>query len=445
MLSFLKRLTSKATSKTIQHPALNPETIHPAARKILTTLHDAGYQAYIVGGSIRDLLLGQEPKDVDIATNAHPEEIKRLFKRRCRIIGRRFKLAHIHFYPEIFEVATFRGQHPKHETVKSEEGMLLRDNQYTEDLREDALRRDFTVNALYYTIVDDTIVDHVSGISDLKQGLIRVIGKPLVRYREDPVRMLRAVRLASKLSFRIEKQSAGAIRKLNHLLSKIPAARLSEEYQKLFLTGHSRDVFEKLTEYDLFKYLFPLTDKMLHQKSQPEIRRLITAALGNTDERISNQKRITPAFLFAVFLWYPYQKEFKMQLKQQDCTSVAEAFAYSAVLNQQCQHLQVPRRYDHMIKDMWHLQRDLETKRRHRISAVVTHPKFRAAYDLLMLRADAGEDVQAAATWWTDFQAENHEGRERMIAALEGLPKRRRRPRRRRRPTNPDATTSAEI
>jgi len=370
---------------------------------VLYRLKEAGYQACLVGGCVRDMLLGREPKDFDVTTNAHPEEVKALF-RNCRLIGRRFRLAHVHFGREIIEVATFRAQHSGDEedrVIKS--GMILRDNVYGA-IEDDVWRRDFTVNALYYNIEDFSVIDYTNGVDDLKAGVLRLIGSPEVRYQEDPVRMLRVVRFASKLGFRIEPDTEAPIREFGYLLEGIPPARLYEEVLKLFLGGSAVQTFELLRHYDLFKYLFPETDKCLASEEQGYPLTMLIHALGNTDDRIAQDKPVTPSFLYAAMLWEPM----RLLAKQMQAAGMTELQAIQAaardVVSEQTKRVILPRRFGLHMKEIWMLQprlRRIAGKRTHRL---VQHPRFRAAYDFLLLRAKAGEDVQELCDWWTEYQ-----------------------------------------
>jgi poly(A) polymerase len=392
MLKKLFRWVRKDKLKMVIVPRANHnisrDDISANALKVLYRLHRAGFSAYLVGGCIRDLLLEHHPKDFDIATNASPEQVKDLFS-NCRLIGRRFRLAHVHFGRDIIEVATFRSYHAA-SAVQNVHGMILQDNVYG-TMEEDVLRRDFTVNALYYNIADFSVVDFVSGMKDLQNKELKLIGDPQVRYREDPVRMLRAIRFAAKLGFSIAPQSSTPIHTLSKLLANIPAARLFEEYSKLFLTGHAMATFKLLCEYGLFKQLFPRTDKFLPQSSL-----FIENALRNTDERVSAAKSVAPSFLLAVFSWHPLLDQV-LSLEFND--------AMDRVLSDQQRILAVPRRFLGMVRDVWELQMRLERRRSARhVEVLYSLSKFRAAYDFLLLRAESGE-TQAipAAKWWKTY------------------------------------------
>ncbi|MES9845810.1 MAG: polynucleotide adenylyltransferase PcnB [Candidatus Sedimenticola sp. 6PFRAG5] len=409
---------------------------------MLYRLRNAGYEAHLVGGGVRDLLLGREPKDFDIATDAHPEEVKKVF-RNCRLIGRRFRLAHVHFGREIIEVATFRSMQEPGEAGdrESENGMLLRDNVYG-TIEEDALRRDFTVNALYYNIEDFSVVDYAGGMADLEQGILRLLGDPETRYREDPVRMLRAVRFAAKLGFRINEACEAPIFELGELLQSVPPARLFEEVLKLFMGGMALNSFEKLRHYDLFGQLFPETEEALSHEEHEFPITFVTRGMQNTDNRIAEGKPVTPAFLFAVLLWEPVRQlahEFRLE---GDSPLQAMQQAGSEIVFRQAQRISLPKRFSIPMREIWNLQHRFEFRSGKRPHRLMTHPRFRAAYDFLLLRAESGETDQELADWWTRFQEVEGDERNTMSrpANGEGTGKRRRR-RRKRKPaaTGPKA------
>lgn len=378
--------------------------INPHALKVLYRLREAGAEAYLVGGGVRDILLGKHPKDFDIATNFRPNKIKTLFH-NCRLIGRRFRLAHIHFGAEIIEVATFRSDLKTSTASHSEHGMILCDNVYG-TLPEDIWRRDFTVNALYYNIADFSVVDFCKGMQDVEQRIIRLIGEPAVRYREDPVRLLRAVRFAGKLQFNIEPATEAPLFELGYLLLHVPPARLFDEFLKLFFKGHSFASFTLLQHYKLFHYLFPQTVICLEQNTFKFMRPFLEQALHNTDERLASAKKVSPAFLFAVFLWYPLQKTVN-ELQHESHINQTEVLmvAMNQVISKQIQRMAIPRRLTVGMQEIWLLQRRLENIHKKHVLRLLHHPRFRAAYDFLLLRAQAGEDVEKQAIWWTEVQA----------------------------------------
>ena len=371
-------------------------------RQILARLVEARYEAYLVGGCVRDLLLGRSPKDFDVATSARPEEVRALFP-RSRLIGRRFRLAHVRAGREVFEVATFRAAHPA--GAAGPAGMLLHDNVYG-TREEDAVRRDFTVNALYYDDRDGSVLDFTGGMADLRAGFIRAIGDPAVRYREDPVRMLRAVRFAAKLGFRIEEETEAPIFDLAPLLEGVPAARLFEEVLKLFQSGHARESLRGLDRYDLLPRLYPETAESMQR--EPLGRALLERALANTDRRIAEDLPVSPGFLVAAFLWGPVQGRAEALREKGRARSRSEALGAAAdeTLARQTKRTSMPRRWSAMAHDIWTMQPRLENRRPRRVGLTISHPRFRAAYDFLCLRAEAGEPLGERAAWWTEAQGD---------------------------------------
>ncbi|GAB3105184.1 polynucleotide adenylyltransferase PcnB [Aestuariicella hydrocarbonica] len=419
--------------------SISRRNISRSALKVMQRLGEGGYEAYLVGGGVRDLLLGDHPKDFDVATNATPEQVKHLF-RNSRIIGRRFKIVHVRFGREIIEVTTFRDNHNDNasaqHSAKSEDGMLLRDNVYG-DIRSDAIRRDFTVNALYYTLDHFSIHDFTGGMQDIARRKIRVIGNPATRYQEDPVRMLRAVRFAGKLDFDIDKASAAPIRKLGALLRNIPEARLFEEVLKLFMGGYGRAVLPHLQEYDLLQYILPLTDEVL-KDAVPHAQNLIEQALCNTDKRIKNNQRVTPAYIYAAMLW-PSVCEEQKALEAEGMKPVqAHQQAAQNVISRQLQTTSIPKRFTLGMREIWDLQHRLPRRQGSRAARLYEHPRFRAAYDFVLMREEAGEDLQGLGTWWTRYQDADENEREIMVAKLQSGKKqpRKRRPRQGPRPAS---------
>ncbi|MET0070442.1 MAG: polynucleotide adenylyltransferase PcnB [Candidatus Thiodiazotropha sp.] len=384
------------------------------AIRVLTRLNSTGHEAYLVGGGVRDLLLGREPKDFDVATSALPEEVKSVF-RNCRLIGRRFRLAHVFFGREIIEVATFRSN--KHATEEGERhvenGMILRDNVYG-SLEEDAQRRDFTINALYYNVSDFTVIDFADGMSDLRNGVIRLLGDVESRFREDPVRLLRAVRFAAKLGFIIDPETESPMQRLAPLLGEVPSARLYEEVLKLFLGGSALETFEKLRHYDLFGQLFPATEEALSHEDHDFPITFVNRGLANTDARLQQDKSVTPAFLFAVLLWEPVRLGYEALLKQDEQPIEALQSAASDVLSEQSRHISIPKRFSYPMRDIWQLQPRFQQRQGKKPYRLLTHPRFRAAYDFLLLRAEAGEVETELAKWWTDFQQANSQQKQGM-------------------------------
>ena len=449
----LKRLfnfiTSRQTSSTPSLPLIIPRDDHsisrknisPAALKIIKQLNEAGFKAYLVGGGVRDLLLGNHPKDFDVATDAKPEEIRQVF-RSARIIGRRFQIVHVRFGREVIEVTTFRGHHDDGPTTsRSDEGMLLRDNVYG-TIETDAIRRDFTVNALYYTISDFSVHDYCGGLADIKQRTLRIIGDPATRYKEDPVRMLRAVRFAAKLGFTIEPNTAKPIAELSNLLANISEARLFEEVLKLFLGGSATATFHLMREYDLLKQLFPGADAAL-KAGDTLGAAIIEQSMISTDKRIRAEKTVTPAFIFAALLWPALQKEQRL-LAAKMPPQAAYLQAAQNVISQQLTRTSIPKRFLIPMREIWDLQARLPSRQGLRALRLLDHARFRAAYDFLLMREDAGEDLHGLGRWWTNFQSANDELREQMVKDL-GKQNASSRPRRRA-PRKPkaDGANSAE-
>ncbi|MBH1930526.1 polynucleotide adenylyltransferase PcnB [Serratia rubidaea] len=424
-----------------QH-TISRKDISENALKVLYRLNKSGFEAYLVGGGVRDLLLGKKPKDFDITTNATPEQVRKLF-RNCRLVGRRFRLAHVMFGPEIIEVATFRGHHeqsPEHDKNSSQQaqsGMLLRDNIFG-SIEEDAQRRDFTINSLYYGVADFALRDYVGGLRDLQQGVIRLIGDPETRYREDPVRMLRAVRFAAKLDMTISEETAEPLPRLASLLHDIPPARLFEESLKLLQSGYGFQTYLKLCEYQLFQPLFPLIARQFTPNHNTPMERILVQVLKNTDHRLQNNMRVNPAFLFAAMLWYPLL-EHAQKLAQESGLAYYDAFALAMndVLDEQCRSLAIPKRITTLVRDIWQLQLRLSRRQGKRAHKLMEHPKFRAAYDLLALRAQVenNPEMQRLAEWWAEFQDATPASQKTMLGSLGEDPaprrSRQRRPRRR--------------
>ena len=360
------------------------------ALKILKKLNKSGHETYLVGGCIRDILLGHKPKDFDIATSATPEQIHKLFK-RSRIIGRRFKLVHIMFSARKFiEVATFRAG----KVQTSNDGLVLRDNYYG-TLKDDVFRRDFTVNGLYYDINKSEVIDYVGGLKDLEILKINMIGDPSERFEEDPVRMIRAVRFQAKLNAKIESKLIEAIQKNSQLLAKIPPARLYEEVIKLFHNENSIVVFRELFKLGLLKHLF----------SQTKENSFVTASLINTSERIKSGNSVTPAFLFAVFLWSPLNKRLSQISKKNKSRIELMLEASEYVINQQTQQVMMPRWLSSRVKDVWLMQYQLENYNPKKSKTLIRSPRFRMAYDFLVLRSESiDKDVKAKAEYWTNIQ-----------------------------------------
>ncbi|MDV6327566.1 polynucleotide adenylyltransferase PcnB [Idiomarina sp. PL1-037] len=425
-----------------------PRDKHPVSRsdisknaiKVLYRLHNSGFEAYLVGGCIRDILLGLEPKDFDVTTNATPEQIKSLF-RNCRLIGRRFRLAHVVFGKEVIEVATFRGHHgdsPQEENKKNrtadqdEHGQLVRDNVYG-SIEEDAERRDFTTNALYYNIADFAIYDFANGVDDINAGILRMIGDPEVRYREDPVRMLRAVRFATKLNMQMDDSVSGPLKELAPLLINIPPARLFDEFLKMFMSGKAEANFLMMKDFGLFQQLFPMLKDYVADEQSPAYQMMLKA-FKDTDRRIAEEQRVTPAYLIAVLLWWPLQAR-REQLENEGGLPPMDALNVAAadVIHRQSQRVSLPKRFSLPARDIWQLQRRLNITKGVRAQKVLEHKRFRAAYDFLLLRsyAENGDKKLAGlAEHWSKAQDNPEQLKSSKPEAKSG----RRKPRRRRGP-----------
>lgn len=413
------------------------------ALSVVEKLQRNGYEAYVVGGCLRDLLLDKKPKDFDVATNANPDQIKKIFQRQCRLIGRRFRLAHIMFGREVIEVATFRAEHQEQHqgdlSRQSSEGMLLRDNVYG-SLEDDAKRRDFTVNALYYDPKNNVLIDYFNGVDDLRNGKLRLIGDAETRYQEDPVRMLRAVRFMAKLDMFLDRETESPIKSCAPLLKNIPAARLFDESLKLLQSGYGLKTYELLKQYQLLPYLFPTLTAFFTEQQDSMAERMIRKALLSTDERIKDNLRVNPAFLFAAFYWYPLREKME-QLKNEAALNNFDAFSIAAseVLDGLCLALTVPKRYTIVVREIWQLQLQLPKRSGNRAEKTMQQLKFRAGYDLLAMRAELeGGELIELVSWWHEYQLSNPQQRENLMVEQNERhpqPKKKRRYRRRK-PSN---------
>lgn len=386
-----------------QHP-ISRQNLSKNALNVLYGLHKAGYRALLVGGCLRDLLQGETPKDFDVVTDATPEQVNEVF-RNCRLIGRRFRLAHVHFGRDIIEVATFRADE-KGET--DDEGRVLNHNTFG-TIESDVMRRDFTLNALYYDIADFSLIDYVGAMEDIAHGIIRMIGNPAERYAEDPVRMLRAVRFAAKLGMRIDAEAEQAIAEKKHLLENIPSSRLFDETVKLFLSGHALLSYEELRIHDLFGELFPTTDALLKQFHDPHHahhKKLIKQALKNTDYRIKHNEPVTIGFLYAVLLWPVYRTILAQKMDEGVHWHQAMHDTIDVVFYQASLRVGIPMRHKSMVRDIWVMQSRLASKvNQRRIESVLKHKRFRAGFDFLELRLQSGEkDLQSLHEMWTQTQ-----------------------------------------
>lgn len=404
-----KNQTHSAQKYSLSEYGVSPKDLDRNAVNVTKRLNEAGYEAYLVGGCVRDLLLGLHPKDFDVATNAEPEQIDKLF-RNCRLIGRRFRLAHIHFGRDIIEVATFRGPCDKPPTSFNKkdktsrvlkDGRLLRDNVYG-TMEEDAWRRDFTVNALYLDTRDYSIIDYVDGMKDHQKKSLVLMGDPVARYKEDPVRLLRAIRFSAKLGFTIAADTEEPIREMAPLLEDIPAARLYDEVLKLFLNKDASVVFDLLQKYQLFKALFPQTEHSLLKAKTDAPLRMISQAMRNTESRLRNEQGVAPYFLLATLLWEPIR-----QLTEKHSTpntTVALHAAANEVLSKQVSRIALPRRVTTPMREVWTLQPRFLKRTGVRCIRFLDHPRFRAAYDFMLLRSEIGEVDPEIAKWWTEIQ-----------------------------------------
>ena len=407
-----------------------------SALKVLYRLNKAGYQAFLVGGCVRDAMLELHPKDFDVATDATPEEVKALFG-NCRLIGRRFRLAHVRFGREIIEVATFRAaaNHDDDDHHRDDEGRILRDNVYG-SIDEDVWRRDFTCNSLYYNIADFSIWDYTGGFEHTKQKRIVLIGDPEDRMREDPVRMLRAIRFAAKLEFEIDDDVIKAIDHHSHLLTNVPAARLFDEFLKLFQAGNAERTFDLLHDHGLFREMFPATDEEL--ANNDDFMRFTRAALQNTDRRVREGKSVTPMFLLGVFLWWPVKKLAEIRRSEEKMSeSQSLALAAYEIVSQQQRRISIPKRFTVPMREMLSLQPRFEFRRGKRAMKLLDHRRFRAAYDFMVLLSEVGLASRETAQFWTDVQTQSAAQRAESFgigAPREGQKKRRPRRRRRRKP-----------
>src|SRR3954469_15664778 len=385
------------------------EALLPAAAKVCTVLREAGFEAYVVGGAVRDLLLGIVPKDFDVATDARPEEIKPLF-RRALIIGRRFRLVHVMIGGETVEVSTFRSADPD-TSEKDEHGRVLRDNVFGTQ-EEDARRRDFTVNALYFDPATEEVVDFHGGLADLKKRVLRVIGDPETRYREDPVRMLRAVRLAAKLGLTLDAATRQPIRSMAPLMERVPPARLFDEMLKLLLSGHASACLRQLRDVGLHKGLLPLLDVILEQ---PLGERFVTLALAQTDERVLTDRPVSPAFLFAALLWHEVLAASKARQARGERSIPALESAMDEVLDTQCAKLAITRKLTATMREVWSMQPRFDMRSGQRPYRLLEAPRFRRAYDFLALRAASGEVPADLEAWWRAFYGADADTRKAML------------------------------
>ena len=435
------RLLGRSSTPALPVPEIHSREHHPISRRdlskaalnVLYGLNKAGFEAYLVGGSLRDLLCGIPPKDFDVATNATPEEVARLF-RRARVIGRRFKIVHVYFGQDVVEVATFRALSEPDEREETEHGMILRDNIYG-TIEEDALRRDFTINALYYNIDNFALYDFAGSLEDIRRKRIRIIGDPERRYREDPVRMLRAARFAAKMQFELDPATEKPIHQLGLSLHQVPAPRLFDEVLKLFLTGHALASLRALQQLGLLEILIPEPGRQLHEHAQRAAwQKLIEQACINTDLRIANERPVTPAFLFAVLLWPAVVARTQKHMDHGMPFAPARQKAAGQVLHAQNDITAIPKRFSLVVREIWDMQLRLDKRQGRHAEVLVTDARFRAGYDFLLLREQAGEIEPGLGDWWTRYQEADEAGRQALVRQLGkagSVPGKRRRRRRR--------------
>lgn len=420
----------KTTEPVVFSPSehgIRPEDVSPNAVRVTQTLQQAGFKAFIVGGAVRDLVLGHRPKDFDVATDATPEEVKRLF-RRAFIIGRRFQIVHVMFGQDLIEVTTFRGASSE-EAPKDAHGRVLRDNTFGEQ-HEDAERRDFTINAMYYDPARQQVLDYHGGMKDIRSKTLRIIGAPEARYREDPVRMLRVVRFAAKLGFSIAGPTRAPIKVMAPLINNVPAARVFDEMLKLLMSGHAMACLQQLRKEGLHHGLLPLLDVVLEQ---PLGERFVTLALANTDERVRGGKPVSPGFLFASLLWHQVLEKWNAYKAAGEYPIPALHLAADDVLDGQTEKLAIQRRIATDMRDIWAMQPRFERRVGKAPHKLLEHPRLRAGYDFLLLRCASGELEPEVGEWWTDFMDADGPGREALLSrkpAEEGEPAAKRRRRR---------------
>lgn len=414
----LKRVFSRSKIKTVGAARVIPFELHGVEReqisygalKVTDGLQAAGYQAFVVGGAVRDLLLQRTPKDFDVVTDATPEQVKQVF-RRSRIIGRRFRLVHVMFGEEVVEVSTYRRKVEEDEASTDEHGRILRDNEFGNQ-QEDAARRDFSMNALLYDPATRQIFDYHDGYADTRAQVLRMIGDPATRYREDPVRMLRAVRLSAKLGIRIEDKTAAPIAKIKSLLDNVPSARLLDEVLKMLLSGHSVECIQQLHKMNLHHGLLPLLDVILEQ---PMGEKFVMLALRNTDERLAQNKPVSPAFLFATLLWHEVLANWQALQKRGEKPVPAMYQAMDEVLLKQKEKLAIPHRYDATMKEIWLMQLRFGQRFGQRPFKLLEQPRFRAGFDFMLLRCASGELEDELGLWWDEFQYASVERRTEML------------------------------
>lgn len=445
-----KPVLHKAASYPVKQHGINPKHIPESARMVTQVLSDAGFEAYVVGGAVRDLMLGYIPKDFDVATNARPEQVLKLF-RRARIIGRRFRIVHVMHKRDLIEVTTFRSDN-QDDVETDEHGRVLRDNVYG-TIESDAVRRDMTINALYYDVKRQVVLDYHGGVPDLREHVLRIIGEPSTRFREDPVRMLRVLRFMAKLNFDVDAHTLDAMDSHKELLSNIPSARLFDETLKFFTTGHAEASLEVLQDYGFTSYLLPvLAEGLATDEGQTWVR----AVLRQTDDRVAEDKSLSPGFLFAALMWMTVQARWQFYQAQHAPVLALDA-AMNEVLHQDNQDdaaVHLTKRFIADMRDIWSLQPRLQRRMPRQAFKLLEHPRFRAGYDFFLLRAELGhlgEDGVEVANWWGEMYAADQQTRERMVEELRqqpnadtGAKRKRRRRSRSKSKSNGDSADSAD-
>ncbi len=402
--------TTKPVILGAQEHGIDPQLVSSNAIRVTQTLQQAGFAAFIVGGAVRDLLLSVKPKDFDIATNATPEQVKRLF-RRAFIIGKRFQIVHVMFGQDLLEVTTFRGA-SSDGSPKDEHGRVLRDNTFGEQ-HEDAIRRDFTINAMYYDPASQTVLDYHGGIKDIRNKTLRIIGVPEARFREDPVRLLRVVRFAAKLGFTIDPATAAPIAIMAPLINNVPAARVFDEMLKLLMSGQALACLQQLRKEGLHHGLLPLLDVVLEQ---PLGEKFVRLALASTDARIKEGKPVSPGFLFASLLWHQVVEKWTAYQAAGEYPIPALHLAADDVLNSQTEKLALQRKIASDMRDIWAMQPRFERRTGKSPYKLLEHVRLRAGYDFLLLRCESGEIDAEIGEWWTDFMSADGDGRETLLA-----------------------------
>jgi poly(A) polymerase len=410
------RDSSEPVVLTAAEHGIDPKLVTANAVRVTQALQDNGYKAFVVGGAVRDLLLGVKPKDFDIATNATPEQVKRLF-RRAFIIGKRFQIVHVMFGQDLLEVTTFRGAGADN-APKDEHGRVLRDNNFGPQ-HEDAMRRDFTINAMYYDPASQEVLDYHGGIADIRDKILRIIGVPEARFREDPVRMLRVVRFAAKLQFDIEAETRAPIPVMASLIDNVPAARVFDEMLKLLMSGHALACLQQLRKEGLHHGLLPLLDVVLEQ---PIGMKFVTLALESTDNRVKAGKGVSPGFLFASLLWHQVLEKWTAYRAAGESPIPALHLAADDVLDSQTEKLALQRKIGSDMRDIWSMQPRFERRNGKAPYKLLEHVRFRAGYDFLLLRCESGELDMELGEWWTAFYEGDATEREELLAQANAAP-----------------------